>query len=368
MKRVKLDAYFANNLGDDLMVDIMLRRYPQYTFWVDHSSNATDIFLKYPNFENRRKIAGRYGRLNHIVNILTCYRNEDILLHRIFSRLTRKSRCSVYIGGSLFMESVGDDVKARIVIEEKRLNPKPLFVIGANFGPYVTSDFRDAFVDFFGKCGGVTFRDKKSYSLFQGMSNIDYAPDVVFNLPYHTEETHNNTVVISVVDLQRRSTLAKYTPDYERLISEACRVCVMQGKKPILMSFCDYEGDINAVWRIWENLELPIQQETEIYRYQGCLDEALELFEKAQFVLATRFHAMILALRMNKPFYCISYSDKIKWVLNDLHSNAYCEMHNLNALHIEDILANCKRSVDVTDYMRAAERQFTQFEKYMTNN
>lgn len=366
MKIVRLYAYFARNLGDDLMVDILLRRYPQYKFWVNRSTPSTHIFMKHPNFENHYSVERKYARANHWANVFTFNRDRDFFLRRQHKRLDQKSVCSIYIGGSIFMELPEEATEERIEQEEKKLVSGPLFVIGANFGPYKTQEFRDAFSQFFKKCSGVCFRDQKSVSLFDDLTNIAYAPDVVFNLQKSTSEKVENTVIVSVIDMRSRVSLAKYADIYERAISEFCCVCVNNGKTPLLMSFCDYEGDFRAIQKVWNSLDIEIREKTEKYNYQGCLDEAVALFQKAEFVLATRFHAMILALQMNKPFYSIAYSEKIKWVLDDLKCDAYCDVDNISAFCAETILQKYNKTWDISEYIQAAEHQFDQFEEYMS--
>ena len=91
MKRIKLHAFFGTNLGDDLMVDILLKRYPQYRFYYDGTDECSDLFLEYPNFENRTPIIRKYGRLNYLMNLLSRHKNEDALIKKIFQKREKKS-------------------------------------------------------------------------------------------------------------------------------------------------------------------------------------------------------------------------------------------------------------------------------------
>lgn len=367
MKSIKLHAYFANNLGDDLMVDILLKRYPQYKFWSDTRTESSRMFLEYPNFENRDPLCRKYGRINYLCNLLTFHRKEDFLLHRLFQRKNRKCCCSVYIGGSLFMQAPNETGPQRIAKESKKLDKTPLFIIGANFGPYHSSDFLESFTTYFRNCEGVTFRDQHSFVLFAQLPNVAMAPDVVLNLPRMQSSQAKQTVIISVIDMQRRVDLREKAEQYENFIREFCSACIDAGKTPVLTSFCEQEGDGIAIKRIWEQLACGIQKKTQIYTYKDNLQEAKELFAGANFVLATRFHAMILALVFGKPFFSISYNEKVKNVLDDLGSDAYCGLDEINTISAKELLCKYAVPTDITEYAHSACQQFEQFDRYMSH-
>lgn len=366
MTRIKLYAFFGKNLGDDLMVDILLKRYPQYRFYYDGSEANSDLFLQYPNFENRTPLLRRYGKLNYALNVLTGHKKEDFLLQRLFLRREKKSFCGILIGGSMFMQFAAEPER-QVWWEELRFGKLPRFVIGVNFGPYRTEAFREAFGGYFCRCRGVTFRDRHSYRLFAHHANAAYAPDVVLNLPaeeYLTGEC-DGTVLISVIDVGGRAHLAEWTEDYQRFIIDCCETSIRRGKRPVLMSFCQQEGDENAIGQLMERMSAATREKTEKFFYHGNLEEALRLFARANYVIATRFHAMILALRFHKPFFSIAYSDKVKWVLDDLDFKGYCGMEQLSRLSADSVMDTYCQPVDAQAYIQQAARQFEQFDAYM---
>lgn len=342
MKRMKLYAYFARNLGDDLMVRLLLERYPQISFFCDSWKPESDLFRRYPNFENMEGLQRTHGRLNHILNLLTLCKCEDFYIRRVRQRWERQCRGAVYIGGSLYMQ------QASVAREEGKLENGPLFVIGANFGPNV-----EDFGDYFRRCGGVTFRDRASYAQFRALGNVGYAPDVVLNLKAVPEES-DGSVLISVMEL---------SDSYEKWMADLCVVCIAQGKRPVLMSFCKAEGDERAMEGILQRLEPGLRAQVGTLRYDGDMDAFLEAYRRADRVIATRFHAMILALCFEKPVFSLSYSDKVKNVMNDLHFGAHCTTFDLKSP--EEVLFCCALPADLAAYKKAAQKQFAQLDRFL---
>lgn len=350
MKRIKLYAYFAQNLGDDLMVRLLLEQYPQCRFYSDSWLDAG----QYPNFENRESLQRKHGRLNHILNLLTLYIWKDFYLNAVRKHYERECFCSVHIGGSIYMQ------QTQPRWEEEKLKNGPLFVIGANFGP---NEEVKAFADYFSRCGGVTFRDRASCALFSG-GNIRCAPDVVLNLNAKPEES-NGTVLISVIDLERRPELKQWTDSYEKWMARLCSACIAEGETPVLMSFCQKEGDEDAISRILGKLPSEHRAKVRTLCYRGDAAPILTAYAQAERVVATRFHAMILALCFEKPFFSISYSGKVENVLHDLNFDGFCSISNLCDLRPEDILNRCALPEGLAEYKRQAENQFAQLDRFL---
>lgn len=364
MTTVKLYAYLKKNLGDDLMVYILLNRYPQYRFFCD-GYGTDETFQKCPNFCAKETFYKKYGRLNHLLNILTL--NKFNFFNKFFQKLENRISCAVYIGGSLFMQDTQTDIEKRLSYERTRMTKWPLYIIGANFGPYQTESFRIAFESYFADCAGVTFRDRKSFGLFKHLPNVNYAPDVVFNLNPACEQKASDCVLISVIDIEKRLSISQYAEQYDRFIADVCIETAKRGKTPVLMSFCKYEGDEDAITRIYNKLPKAVQQATDTFFYDGNLELALQQFERAERVVATRFHAMILALCFNKPVFSVSYNSKVKNVLDDMGIQAYCDISEVDSVNIKMIFDGMPAFPDISDYKAEAAEQFAQFERYMTH-
>lgn len=368
MKWIKLYAYWGKNLGDDLMIEILLKRYPDFMFYSDDST-LSNQFIKFSNFRNRHFYYKKYSKLNKIVNLVTLYKKEGVFFDKLFDRLDKKCICSVYIGGSLYMQYSEKKswVEDKIRQEEKKLCASPLYIIGANFGPIKTEEYLAAYKEYFLQCGGISFRDKASYSLFSKLPNIQYAPDVVFNLKNSEKENlKNNKVLISVINVRDKKEICKYADDYERFIILICRQCLLLSKIPVLVSFCEVEGDETAIQVISDKLNDEYKQKVEDLLYNGeNIDVILHEFQKAEMIIATRFHAMVLAILYGKNFWAISYNEKVKNVLEDIGSNRFCTLDNLNTIHMDEIFTD-NNNLNLNKYIKDAERQFKQLDEYLT--
>ena len=358
MKRIRLYGYLNQNLGDDLMVRLLLQRYPHIRFF----SQSWKPIPASSNLESLETLQQKYGRLNHILNILTFYKKKDFFLNAIKRRYLRECICSVYIGGSIYMQD--GDAANRLSREEEKRKQGPLFIIGANFGPYREDHFREGFADYFRRCGGVTFRDRASFGQFQHCGNINYAPDVVLNLKAVPEKP-SNTVLISVIDLENRPEGSAWRAEYEDFLARLCEVCVRQNRRPVLLSFCEAQGDGRAASRILEKLGPDYRACTGALYYRGNGEEILHAFARSERVIATRFHAMILALCYEKPVFALSYSEKITNVLHDLDFEGFCRIPELKNMDAEEILNRCALPEGLESYKQAAETQFAQLDAFL---
>ena len=229
--------------------------------------------------------------------------------------------------------------------------------------------FWGGFETCFEKCVSVTFRDQYSFDLFSKYKNVAYAPDVVLNLDIssyiHLNKTKN--VIISVIDFNRRRDLKKNTLSYEKFIKDCCIEVINSGNIPVLMSFCKEEGDEVAINRIYNELPNNLKPQVKRYFYRGNINETIEYIASSMYIIATRFHAMILAIRFNKPFYSVAYNQKIINVLNDLNCDAYVLPSMLDKIKIDDILDRYSKPIEANKYIEDARKQFCMFEQYLRN-
>lgn len=352
---IKLYGYFARNLGDDLMIRLLLKRYPGVRFY-------SEAWAEIPGLVSWETLQKKHGRLNHLLNLLTRCRWKDFYMDAVRRYYDRKCTCSVYIGGSIYMQRTA--VAEQLRQEEEKLKNGPLFVIGANFGPCWEEDFTEGFRDYFRRCAGVTFRDRASYEGFRHCGNVAWAPDVVLNLQAKPRKSQE-TVLISVIDLENRRELGCYRESYEHWMAALCEDCIRMGKRPVLLSHCRAEGDEKAIQRILKHLSPEVREKTGSLCYCQNADAILDAYAGAERVIATRFHAMILALCFQKPVFSIAYSEKCRHYLADLAFGGVCGIPELLSQSPEEILRRCRLPENLPRHRQAAAAQFAQLDAFL---
>ena len=169
MKKVFVDIYLQFNLGDDLFLDILAKKYPNHEFTLNHLGSNYDEFLsKYHNVKRRKYTV--FNKIKQRLKISEYISN--------YEKLAEDHDAMLFIGGSIFREEEYHETlyeeRLKIVRAFKKRN-KPIFILGANFGPVETESFVNDYREFFKLCDDVCFRDSYSYHLFKDLTNVRYA-------------------------------------------------------------------------------------------------------------------------------------------------------------------------------------------------
>lgn len=292
-KIVNVKGYKRINLGDDLFFSILFKRYPDVKFVFSGPKEYKKIFKHYDN-----------------VIVIPPYSFKDIIIEAVnkivlksdFDLVSYISDCEVLITGSGFRQQTKSETAKFNAYRNKE------FILGANFGPYFEKKFFDSWYNYFLDCKDVSFRDKKSFELFNISGNIRYAPDIVFGVEkYYSDYEFNpcryleeaefdnkDYAIISVISFARITKNADEAREYYDGIKRIALFLIDKGLKILFFSFCKYEGDLSAIEEILQDKR--IAENASFYSYEGDVDEALNIISKSGIVVATRFHAMILGL------------------------------------------------------------------------
>lgn len=334
-----INAYVNQNLGDDLFIQMLLERYA-----------ASDFCMI---SRNRRVGQGFTG-----------YQNLDLLVVNGLPPV-KKCRTHITIGGSVFPEDALWGLK---YVKRLRLQKKiqKSYVLGANFGPYDSPGFLEAYKKLFRKYKDVCFREKNSYQLFKDNKKIRVEPDILFGYPHIQTCAEQEQVLISVISLQNRPGLAQYAEAYTANMVRLCEDFVQNGIKVCLMSFCNNEGDKNAIVEIRQQLTQETLSQTDMYCYEGDTAEALGKIAESKYVVTARFHGAILGFIHKKTVYPIIYSDKTKHMLSDIgFEGNFCAISEAEKLTVEAVMANSAYKVDCSKLSEAADRQFLALDKVL---
>ena len=311
MSKVLVRMYSVKNLGDDLFLRVLSERFPNDEFYVaSHTKYKKECIAE--------NVHIKYNVLSKI---------KDILLARYVSPNAHYD-AYILMGGSIFIEQ--QDSQRCLHEKIKHIFPKnkPSYIIGSNFGPYSHDFYKEEYENLFRNLNGVTFRDKKTYELFSGLHNSELYPDVIFGLDVNKYRVNNNKkVAISVINLDTRPSLKRHKKIYESKIADIADCYADAGYEVVLLSFCEYEGDGEAVKRIKSAVR---NQSIRTFYYNCNLDDAINEISTSEIVIGTRFHSVVLGILFNKKVLPIVYSEKTFNMLKDIDMEK-------NAINIQDI-------------------------------
>ncbi|WP_423409244.1 polysaccharide pyruvyl transferase family protein [Heyndrickxia sp. MSNUG] len=365
MKKIFVEIYLQFNLGDDLFLDTIAKQFPECDFTINYLGSHYDKFLKnYPNVKRRKyNIFNKLGQRLKLTDSITNY-NE----------VAKEHDALLFIGGSIFREEeyhkpLYND-RLKLIMEFKKSN-KPVYILGANFGPVKTEGFINDYRNLFQLCTDVCFRDLYSYELFKELKQVRYAPDIIFqvDLTKYKDKTVENHVGFSIIDVRHKHGLSNYYEEYINSTVKSITLLVNKGYKCSLMSFCEKEGDLDIIYTILDKLHPNISRCVTIYSYDGNLKEAINLIASFNLFIAARFHANILSLLLGIKLLPIIYSSKTINMLRDIKfNNCNVKMDNLELQYDESVLSNLDQKVlNIGDIIKNAEKQFTKLKEFTKN-
>ncbi|MFT4217183.1 MAG: polysaccharide pyruvyl transferase family protein [Micropruina sp.] len=308
-REVYVEFYDYLNLGDDLLFFVLAQRYPHVRFsYIAHHSTPETFPL--PNVR-------RIRRVPYIDGVLRRLRIPFRLNQTYREWIIRRSRHAVRLGGSLYMEK--GEWRENVHRDRTLLAcPGGAVFINGNFGPWQTQEFLETYVALFSEARDVTVRDESSLTQLAAVPGIRMAPDLIFTMSSTPDAAERGGVVVSLIDLDGRAGLSQHRHGYERAMAELVDDLAANGHHVTLMSFCATEGDEAAVERVNSLIAQEARASVTTYLYRGDIDAALTVLRKAEAVVATRFHAMVLGLAFGCRVSCVEYSDKVANVLRDL--------------------------------------------------
>ncbi|HQK74513.1 MAG TPA: polysaccharide pyruvyl transferase family protein, partial [Clostridiales bacterium] len=278
MKKIYLSAYYCMNFGDDLFVKTLIRRYPNTRFFINIDAKMRTAFRNEKNISFSSHFAFFFARVLCKLKIIS---RDDVEIFYV-----RRANAYVKIGGSIFIET---PKAAKTFVEQYNRNA---FFIGPNFGPYQSEAFVEQVRRRLSNVKDCCFRDHYSYKIFRDLSNVRYAPDVLFNVKTGLERKKGRYLGISVILLEKREGLSEISDEYYRTISNACAECKRMNIPVKLFAFCKREGDADAMKKILSYTDHPEEVDTCVY--DGDTDLFMAQLNECRWLLATRLHSMIL--------------------------------------------------------------------------
>ncbi|WP_284139018.1 polysaccharide pyruvyl transferase family protein [Virgibacillus sp. LDC-1] len=359
MKKIMIYAYTQFNLGDDLFIKLLCERYPSVQFLL-YAPKKYELLFKqcinltvYPSdtpFEKGKRLLGRALKLPFSKPIALSKRCDGI----------------VQIGGSLFIQRVG--WKKELAMRRKmHIKEKPYYLLGANFGPYDDPAFYNAYKRLFAAYTDICFREEHSYRLFQALPNVRKADDIVFQLKPERIQSTTNNVFISVIKPSTRKEFAAYDEPYYEKIRDIALALIQEGYQITLTSFCAFEGDEDAVKQILNLIPAAKRSSISTHFYQHNMEETLHIIAQSCYVIATRFHAMILGWVYEKPVFPIVYSQKMIHVMEDAQYNGtFALLQQIATLDSREVTSSMEtNTLSIQKQANSAPQHFQELDKLL---
>ena len=373
--KIITNYYGKGNLGDDLFLEILADRYKNHEICIIGNARYFKKFRKnvrlLPESVALTLIGKAQSLLSKTPKIVGFLKR---IYKRIFERVTKKSKAYILIGGSVFLSDNGGNAVIPFKTEERpdfslrELEPfkSGQFVIGANLGPAFSEKYWETVRARLSRFGAVSLRDYSSYVKVRDLGNVQYAPDVIFNLEPEIRPCRDHAI-ISVVKIENHTKDKNKADAYYKLMRDAALGFTERGIKVVFVSFCKAEGDEEAIGKIMKELEDTSMVSTVFYNMEN-LQEILDIFSSSCFVVASRFHSMILSMVYEKPFFAFSYNCKTENYLNDVEFHGkYASLEGVLDASCDDVMYNFEnRTVaDCTMHKKYAANQFAALDKYL---
>ncbi|NOU95112.1 hypothetical protein GC093_18050 [Paenibacillus sp. LMG 31456] len=298
--KVLISAYLDNNIGDDLMIKLLAKRFPEFIFYLDtNKSTVINTFNQYENI-----ICHKFKKSNDYLRQFQIY---------------------LSIGGSLFNNInsfMGILLRVRRIIMLYRLkrNKIKLATIGCNLGPYKNKIGLLLTKIELQLNNLVTVRDSDSYEIikkFKSVNNFHLASDIVFNYSeYIYIEKRNNTKCLGISTYRSIQNCEFNYSSYIFLAAIADKFIERTGNTVCLFAFdSENENDLSSAHHIKGISKYP--EKIKIVPYLGDHKSIIDSMSQCDRFITIRFHSAILCQMLNIPFLPVVYSNKMHNYLND---------------------------------------------------
>lgn len=333
-KKVFIHAYTKLNVGDDLFLYLVAKRFPNYDFIVCSTFDYNETFLKdlnnliFTSKENPSFLA-RVG--NYFSGVMKIAFLKSYFLQQIIKQEYRNIIKSVdiilVIGGSMFIQSKDKQETYDMAIYTyfSKFREKEKYIIGSNFGPFKGSEYFRYFENVFKKFDQINFREKKSYNLFDNFDNVKFYPDLVFSLDINEFgvklDSKRRSVGFSLVEITKFEESINLS-DYLNNISNMVLYFVSLKYDIKFYSFADFEGDRDLIAQLKMKIAEFVDLEFEVINYNGQ-KSFIQDFCSNEITICSRFHAMILGIISKCKVYTIPYGKKMSNVIEDYDLNIF---------------------------------------------
>ena len=357
MRHVLLYGQFHGNFGVDFTAVLLCRRYPKVTFHLLAEKESQTAFSALPNVV-----------IHTPEDPLVQQKNQWMEKYRRTSNgflLWMASQCyaTIQIGAAVFVQRQQDFSQDYQLDADLCRHSKRLYVIGAHFGPYSQGDYYRRYHALFARYRGICFRDSSSFDKFQDLPRVRWAPDPAFTYsPVQTLTPAQKQIIVSVCGkehLGETFITRQDQEDFEANLIQVCSRLMEEGYRIVLLSLSPKEGDEAMAERICAAIRPEYASQVERLSYQGSLEPILDVFAKAERVIAAQFHSAVLGWLFGKPVLPIVRDLKCAQLFQD-DQPEFCTLEEWCGADPQELCQKLQKQppLDCRELQQKAEAQF----------
>ena len=349
---ILVDFYCDNNLGDDLMgealIDFLSERGHKCFF------QKRDLFVM-PEF---------------------IYKKSVIIIEMVSERTVHENAIELYIkiGGSMFPHGTNKEGIYRYYELIKILNLKKMkmkvCIINCNIGPLRKKIGLYATKKILKNADLITCRDNETFNFVGNRDNLFFYPDVVFGINKRNEKVIGENIIGISVYMGYAPYLKMSNGQYVEFLANFINLYHKKysQQKFVLFSFdSGYNSDLPMAAKVLGSIRK--KENVKIVSYCNLDDFILE-YKKCKFILGTRFHSIVLAIKYNIPFLAISYSNKTDNLMNYLNINRYLKISECNQIQLDSLIEYVQNGIkgnviDIEKIKMDSKKHFDELESFL---
>lgn len=294
---ILLDAYYDNNFGDDIFVDVITGMFPNYKFY---------SFLEfYPS-----EICSRAGKIPNLYLLPEC---NVLLTKNMFDGY-------ICIGGDIFPDYGNFSKRKEYVKSVEQINGFVAFLGFSLFHKYseeTISDIREMMAN----ADIIAPRDSFSAKVLQQImpeKEIQVMSDLAFEVIWEKHRERKR----KCIGLSVRRPNYVIESDYNKYCKEMANIiekylCKDTEHKVKLFGLSD--GSIKDIDVLDDIKNILINNNrVETFIYQGNRNDIAEQMDACDVIICTRLHAMIACICMEIPFIPVIYEVKMDHILDEI--------------------------------------------------
>lgn len=352
MKFLLIGNYGATNLGDEIilneMINLIREKFKNANITV-FSANPVETVRNHPKIKSQHPLPFGFRSL---------FRMFGPNGHRSVKTI-KDADYMIIGGGGLFS---GLSLYANLLWGFHAfvgiLFGKKIIMYSQSIGPVKWGIQRIILKYIFQKSTFISVRDPDSKAELEKMKikkEIHLMPDMIFRArkPKTSIKKENNQILVNL--------RSGYHNQYQQ--KELRKFLNWLNKKGYQINFVPFQNKIESDKDLTEKFQQKLPFKTKIHTPQN-LEEVLDLYKNAEYIIATRLHAALAAIKSESPLISIAYSQKVNSYLSQIAKDIPILSENLTFESLKTKFQSAKNSTPIyKKYNATALKEHKKIEK-----